>query len=618
MKTSTASGGPSKPTFQTITHTADFCVVGGGLSGICAAIAAARQGARVVIVQDRPVFGGNASSEIRMWVCGAHGMNRRETGIIEEIELENIRRNPNRVYSIWDTILWEKVVAEPNITVVMNCSVCDAEVDTGGEPRIRSVAGWQTTTQRWHTVRASLFADCSGDSVLAPLCGAEYRVGREARGEFEESIEPEVADRKTMGMSCLIQARELDHPVAFTPPAWAKRYESPADLPHRDLDPFRGNFWWIELGGEDDSIADTEEIRTRLLAEAYGVWDLIKNRSGMQGVENLELDFIGFLPGKRESRRYVGDHIITQNDVRSGGTFEDVVAYGGWSMDDHHPAGIAWPGEPTIFHEAPSPWGIPYRSLYSKNVANLLFAGRNISATHIALSSSRVMRTCAIIGQAVGTAAALCVAAGASPRELGRTRVRDLQEELMADDCWLPGLRRELAQAARTGRWSATAGDPTGLASGVDRPVEKNPADAALASRNPRRAADVDAIEWVANAWIAPVGSSVTLDLDAPRSVSQLRIVFDSDLNRYYRDMKMRAGHFKSDKPVTVAPELVKRFRVEYRASDHGWKTLVESADNHQRLWRASVSPVTATAVRLTTLESWGADPVQVFAFEVS
>ena len=114
------------------------------------------------------------------------------------------------------------------------------------------------------------------------------------------------------------------------------------------------------------------------------------------------------------------------------------------------------------------------------------------------------------------------------------------------------------------------------------------------------------------------MGSSVTLELDAPRSVSQIRIVLDSDLNRYYRDMKMRAGYFKSDKPVTVAPELVKRFRVEYRASDGAWATLTEETGNHPRLWRASVGPVTATAVRLTTLASWGADPVQVFAFEVS
>ena len=606
-------------TFQTVEHEADLCVVGGGLSGVCAAIAAARHGAKVVIVQDRPVFGGNASSEIRMWVCGAHGMNRRETGIIEEIELENIYRNPNKVYSVWDTILFETVRAEPNITSILNCSVCDAQT-SGGSPGdgtpIRSVTGWQTTTQRWHTVRASLFADCSGDSVLAPLCGAEYRVGREARGEFDESIEPEVADRRTMGMSCLIQARELEHPVQFIAPAWAKRYESADDLPHRGIDPFTTNYWWIELGGEDDSIHDTESIRDRLLAEVYGVWDLIKNRSGIKGVENLELDFIGFLPGKRESRRYTGDHIITQNDVRSGGRFDDVVAYGGWSMDDHHPAGIGHPGEPTIFHEAPSPWGIPYRALYSRNVRNLMFAGRNISATHIALSSSRVMRTCAIIGQAMGTAAALCVRHGLSPRELSAKRIADLQQALMDDDCWLPGHPRAVPEATGTGRFTASAGDPSALANGVDRPVEKNPEDAKLASRNPERAADIDAVEWVDNAWSAPVGSSVTLELDESRTVSHLRVVFDSDLNRYHRDMRMRASYFRSDEPVPVAPRLVRSFQVECRGAE-GWKTVADVKENRQRLYQTSIEPVETDAVRLTTRRSWGEPEVKVFAFDV-
>ena len=604
--------------FRTVEHDADLCVVGGGLSGLCAAVAAARHGARVVLVQDRPMIGGNASSEIRMWVCGAHGMNRRETGIIEEIELENIYRNPNRVYSVWDTLLWETVKAEPRITALLNCSICDAETagDSGHGSPIRSVIGWQTTTQQWHTVRATLFADCSGDSVLAPLCGADYRVGREARDEFDESIEPEQADDKTMGMSCLIQARELDHPVTFVAPDWAKHYESEDDLPHRGIDPFTTNYWWIELGGEDDSIADTESIRDRLLAEVYGVWDLIKNRSGIKGVENLELDFVGFLPGKRESRRYLGDHIITQNDVRAGGPFDDIVAYGGWSMDDHHPAGIAHPGEPTIFHEAPSPWGIPYRSLYSRNVANLLFAGRNISTTHIALSSSRVMRTCAIIGQAMGTAAALCVRHTVSPRELGATRISELQQALMEDDCWLPGRTRAVSQALRTGRLSASAGDPAALRNGIDRPVEKDPRDAKLASRDPGRQADLDAIEWIDNAWIAPVGSSVTLELDDPRTISHVRIVFDSNLNRYFREMRMRASYLKSQEPVRVAQQLVRRFRVECRTDD-GWQVIVDEYANRQRLYRAAIDPVLTDAVRLTTLESWGAPEVKVFGFDV-
>ena len=174
-------------------HKVDFCVVGGGLSGVCAAIAAARKGLKVAIMHDRSVLGGNASSEIRMWVCGAHGDNNRETGIIEELELENFYRNPNLSYSIWDSVIYEKVRYEENITLILNCSCCDAKAKNG---KIISVKGWQTTTYTWHTVEAEYFADCSGDSILAPLVGAEFTVGREARSKYNESIQPEKADKK--------------------------------------------------------------------------------------------------------------------------------------------------------------------------------------------------------------------------------------------------------------------------------------------------------------------------------------------------------------------------------------------------------------------------------------
>ena len=223
-----------------IIHQVDLCVVGGGLAGMCAAITAARRGIHVALVHDRPVLGGNASSEVRMWVCGARGDNNRETGIIEELLLENRWRNPMRNYSLWDSILYEKVRFEENILPILNCSVNGLEMDGS---RIKSVTGWQLTTQTWHTVEAGLFADCSGDSILAPLSGAEFRIGREASREFNEDIEPEEADCKTMGMSCLIQARETDTDQPFIPPAWANVYASDVDLPYRDHAIHTSNFW---------------------------------------------------------------------------------------------------------------------------------------------------------------------------------------------------------------------------------------------------------------------------------------------------------------------------------------------------------------------------------------
>ncbi|MBQ2255833.1 MAG: FAD-dependent oxidoreductase, partial [Clostridia bacterium] len=224
---------------RTLTYTADLCVVGGGLSGLCCAIAAARHGIKVVLVQDRPVLGGNASSEIRMWVCGANGENNREGGIIEELMLENYYQNPGLKFPIWDSVLYEKAMAEPNLTLLLNSSCLDATMD--GE-RIVSIKAWQSNAETFHTVYATYFTDCSGDSILAPLSGAKYTYGREAKSDFGESIPPDAADKKTMGMSCLFQIRETDHPVKFTPPAWAYTYPTDADLPykshHKD-----SNFW---------------------------------------------------------------------------------------------------------------------------------------------------------------------------------------------------------------------------------------------------------------------------------------------------------------------------------------------------------------------------------------
>ena len=168
-------------------HEFDVCVIGGGMAGLCAALASARNGAKTALVHDRPVFGGNASSEVRMWICGAHGPHNKETGLLEEIQLENQYRNPSLNYSLWDSVLWGKVFFQPNLSPFLNCSCTDAEMD--GD-RIARVGAWELTSQTRHTIRARQFVDCSGDSILAALTPAEFRHGREARGEFGEDIEP--------------------------------------------------------------------------------------------------------------------------------------------------------------------------------------------------------------------------------------------------------------------------------------------------------------------------------------------------------------------------------------------------------------------------------------------
>ena len=558
-----------------LTYKTDLCVVGGGLSGLCCAIAAARHGIKVVLVQDRPVLGGNASSEIRMWVCGANGDGNRETGIVEELMLENYYRNPGLKFPIWDSVLYEKAMAEENLTLLLGTSCLDATMD--GD-RIVSIKAWQSWAESFHEIEASYFADCSGDSILAPLSGAEHTYGREAKSQYGERIPPDVADRKTMGMSCLFQIRETDHPVKFTPPAWAYKYPTDADLPHKSHTK-ESNFWWIEVGGEWDCIHDTDRCRDELLKICYGVWDHMKNH-GDHGVENWELEWIGFVPGKRESRRYIGKYVVTQNDVEAEGRFDDMVAYGGWTMDDHFPAGFYYTaGHPTIHHPAPTPWGLPLRCMISENIENLVFAGRNISVSHAALSSSRVMATCAVLGQALGTAVAQAIKEGCHIENVDIPR---LQKALMEDDCYLPWHTREICALSRLADCSAEV-----VRNGQDRGEQ--------------------------NAWIGGAGDSVTYTFAHDEPVCEIRLVFDSNLDRPYDNMPCNYPLVQTK--YKIPHTLIDAYRIEGESED-GEKFCLEVNGNHQRFVKHRVNWRVKT-VRFVPISTHGCDRFRLFAFEV-
>ena len=586
---------------ETLRHQADVCVVGGGLAGLCAALSSARHGAKTLLMQDRPVLGGNASSEIRMWICGAHGDNNRETGIVEELLLENQYLNPEKNYSLWDSVLLGAVRGQENLEVLLNCACMDGQMAGNA---LRSITGFQLTTQRFHQVDASIFIDCSGDSILAPITGASFRMGREGHGEFGESIAPAEADRKTMGMSCLLQARKESTPSAFTPPAWARKFTKADLLPYRvpNMESASENYWYLELGGEDDAIRDTESLRDTLVAEALGLWDYIKNDP-----ENKEknacwhLDWMGFLPGKRESRRYEGAYLMRQQDVESGGHFPDLIAYGGWTMDDHHPAGLRTHERPTIFHPAPSPFGIPYGCLYSREIPNLMFAGRNISVTHSALSATRVMATCGVLGQAAGTAAALAIAQKTNPDGVARHHIHQLRCQLMEDDCYLPYAVRPVSALSREADYSGPDGDAGVLKNGLDRPID---------------GAD--------NGLMLALNAQVEMRFAMPREVAGLRLVFDSDLNRdtlpesqmgLYRPMLCnRPGDwFCSCVPKT----LTRAFRIDAKTPE-GWRTVYTETNNYQRLVRAHFAvPCQATALRFVPLATWGMEQAHVFSVDI-
>lgn len=596
------------------THYADVCVIGGGLGGMMTAIAAARHGARVVLMQDRPVLGGNASSEIRMWISGAGSRVRhlQETGLVEELLLDNMHRNPTRNFSIWDALLYEKVKSEENITLLLNCACCNAEVS---DSHIHSVTGFQLTTYTWHTVYADIFTDCSGDSILAELTGAEYMVGREAKETFHESLALETADRKTMGMSLMIQAHETDHPVDFVPPSWAYCFptdESMHNKPHDCLNKINTNFYWIELGGEQDSIHDTEEIRDELLKIAFGVWDHIKNQ-GDHGADNWELDWIGFLPGKRESRRYVGDYVLTQNDVMGARIFDDTVAYGGWQIDNHLPGGFHMSGSNESHLQKvrlKEPYGIPYRSLYSKNIDNLMFAGRNISTSHLAFATTRVMATCGVIGQAVGTAAAFATNKKILPREVGK-HMKELQSQLLEDDCFLPTFRREMPPLTKRAVLSAEYGDASNLQNGVDRKI------------------------WGQdNGYWGICNRAIMYTFERKEHIDRFRLIADSDLDREYTDGNPDALNIsttlfrRADYNYTTFgfPKcMLKSFCIEILDDDGNWINVYDEENNHQRLICATLN-VDTTAIRLiprstyfseTLWNTYDSAQVHLFAFDV-
>jgi len=420
------------------TVSADVTVIGGGLAGVCASIAAARLGQTVALVQNRPVLGGNSSSEVRVWVSSAtaHGTQRyaRETGIMGELFLENEWTNPEGNPYLWDLVMLEAVRREANITLFLNTDVRSLEMDS--PERIRSVSGWQMGAELDLTFESPLFLDCTGDGLVGFLAGADHVLGREAKATYGEDWAPDVADDFTLGSTILFYTKDAGRPVPFVAPSFAIDI-SGTSIPEKRIIRSGDNgchYWWIEWGGELDTVHDNERIRDELWGIVYGIWDFIKNSGQFPESSDMTLEWVGSLPGKRESRRFLGDYVLRQQDILDQREFEDAVAFGGWSIDLHPPQGVFSYETGSRHLYSDGVYQIPYRCLYSRNVGNLLFAGRNISASHVAFGSTRVMGTCAAMGEAAGTAAALCAARGISPRALYQDHRRELVQTLLRLD----------------------------------------------------------------------------------------------------------------------------------------------------------------------------------------
>lgn len=465
--------------WKTETLEYELVVCGGGLAGVCAAIAAARQGVRVGLLHDRTVLGGNSSSEVRVTPHGAaqHHPYARETGIISELLIEERAINHAEIFengwtnSIWDLVLLTAVLREPNIELHLNTKVTSCVTDG---PRITSVEALVLDSETRMQVSGSLFLDATGDGIVADSAGCEVMTGSEGRDVFGESNASDVSSADTMGNSLMFKTDEIAQEQPWVPPFWAKELRDPAFFYDAGRIPndARGGFWWIELGTPRHTIYDNRSIRTDLQRYILGVWDWMKNHDPQMrdATRTRMLDWIGSVLGTRESRRIVGRTIVTESDIQSRRVFGDEIAYGGWFLDLHTPGGlIAEHSEANSaqrynpFTEKAArafvgPYGIPLSCLIARDVDNLFLAGRDISASHVALGTMRVMGTTALMGQAVGTAAAVALQSGVGPHALQPEHVRTIQQQLLRDGAWLPNVSADdPADAARRARISVSS-----------------------------------------------------------------------------------------------------------------------------------------------------------------
>ena len=418
----------------------DLVVVGGGIAGCAAAIAAAEQGLKVALVHDRPVLGGNASSEIRVHTLGIYGKFERilkmiDTGHYPNGSAESVKEDQRRMAN---------VSKYKNIEIFLNFRAFGANVVAG---KISSVDARQTSSGEFVRFEAPLFVDCTGDGWIGYWAGAEYNYGREASSKYNESWEergvlwsPETADNFVMGSSVLWGSENAGKPVTFPEVPWAMEVA-------KTYAEKNGEWQWEFSHNDLNQIDDAEYIRDHMFRAIYGSFYNYKNPNKQQPntdqakvrtfdnskqqqkADSLQLKWVSYLLGKRESRRLVGDYIYTFNDERTARQFEDAVVFEKREVDVHYQVNLVDQAKPNFLSEAmfykTEQYNIPYRSLYSKNISNLFMAGRNFSCSHVGLGGPRVMRTTGQMGAAVGIAASVCKKYNVTPREVYQSHLKE-------------------------------------------------------------------------------------------------------------------------------------------------------------------------------------------------
>ena len=404
----------------------DLVVAGGGVAGMCAAVAAARQGLKVALIHNRPVLGGNNSAEVRVHLggsieCGPYpnlGNMIKEFGHTKK---GNAKSAEN--YEDWKKMSF--VENEENISLFLNTHVTDLEMKDGS---VEALLARNIETGELMRFSAPVFSDCTGDASVGYLAGAEWRTGRESLAETGEPGAVEVADRQVLGASVQWNSKDMGKPSPFPVFEYGKVFTE------ESVQKVKGGEWTWETGMLRDQVLEAERVRDHGLLVVYSNWSYLKNHSSVkEEFADRALDWVAYVAGKRESRRLVGDVMLTQNDILNEVPYEDATCATSWSIDLHYPdpANTAFfPGEEfkaVCTQEYIEIYPIPYRCFYSKNIPNLFMAGRNISVTHVALGTVRVMRTTAMMGEVVGLAASVCHRHGCLPRDVYRAHFADLQ-----------------------------------------------------------------------------------------------------------------------------------------------------------------------------------------------
>jgi hypothetical protein len=395
----------------------DFVVVGGGMAGTCAAISAARKGVKVALIQNRPILGGNNSSEVRVHLGGRINLEPYPAlgNLVNEIgPAEGGNAQPKEYYE--DEKKLNAVLAEPNISLFLNYHA--NKVDTEGG-KIQRVHATNIETGEKVYFEAPLFADCTGDGTIGFLAGAEYMTGRESRDVYGEATAPEVADNLTMGASVQWFSEKKEQPVSFPDIKWG------LDWDEAKAEEITKGDWEWETGMGLDMTLDFEQIRDYGMLAVYSNWSYLKNRAvNKEKFANADLTWVAYVAGKRESRRLKGDYVLIEQDLTDRRVYPDGTAPTSWTIDLHYPDpenSKLFPGaafKSIAKHIKIYPYPIPFRCLYSKNIDNLMMAGRNISVSHVALGTVRLMRTTGMMGEVLGMAAAICKEQNTTPRGL--------------------------------------------------------------------------------------------------------------------------------------------------------------------------------------------------------